>query len=101
MVANRLKILDKVFLRGPSFSQMLYEVTSSLPENIQLTLLDFQETGKVFIKGYADDIGSVFSAIEVLNDSELFSGMKIKYASQVKRKGRVRIEFYIQGKRRL
>jgi hypothetical protein len=100
-VARRLKILDTEFLVRPSFSQMIYVVTSSLPSEMQLTLLDFQEDSTVSLKGYADDIGSVFQVVKSLNESGIFRAVKIKYASQVKRASRTKVEFYIQGKIRL
>lgn len=99
-VANRLKILDKEFLKGPSFSQSLYAVTEALPAAVQLTLVDFQDDGKFSLKGYSDDMASVFAIVKSLNGSGSFSEVKIKYASQLKRKSVIRVEFLIQGRRK-
>ena len=99
-VMRRLKVIDKEFFKGQTFSENLSTVISSLGPNTQLVFLEFQENGEFSLKGYAKDIANVFSIVKNINDSGLFSDTKIKYASQLKRKDRTVVEFYIEGKER-
>ncbi|MFH1771792.1 MAG: pilus assembly protein PilM [Candidatus Omnitrophota bacterium] len=99
-VAKRLKVLDKDFLSSAAISDMLYTVVASIPENVQLTLVDLQEKGEISLKGYTDNISGVFGIVKILNSSPLFGEVDIKYASQVKRKNKTEIEFYIEGKQK-
>ncbi|MBN3040906.1 MAG: pilus assembly protein PilM [Candidatus Omnitrophica bacterium] len=99
LLASRLKVLDQEFLKKPFFSRMFYELVSNLPSNIQFTLLEVKENDELTLKGYADDISEVFKVVQVLNSLKLFDEVKVKYASEIKRQGRVKIEFYIYGER--
>ncbi len=96
-VADKLKVLDKKFKKSASFSEIIHGVVSAMEPGIQLTLFDFQENGEFSLKGHARDPADVFAMEASLNRLDFLKDVKIKYVSQVKQKGRMRVEFLILG----
>ncbi|MBU1122206.1 MAG: PilN domain-containing protein [Candidatus Omnitrophota bacterium] len=98
-VTEKLKVLDKELDKSVSFSRVLYNVVSSVPLNVQLSLVDFREKGDFSIKGYAQNNEDVFAIKKLLGESGLFSSVGVKYVAKVKgRKGQEGFEFYMEGK---
>ncbi|PIQ89265.1 MAG: hypothetical protein COV72_03955, partial [Candidatus Omnitrophica bacterium CG11_big_fil_rev_8_21_14_0_20_42_13] len=97
IIADKVKIIDRQFRKSAFFSEVIEAVISSLPDNVYLTLLDFQKNGEFSIKGYADEASSVFTLKDSLNKAALLKSAKVKYASKIKQGNHVRVEFLIFG----
>lgn len=97
-VADKIRILDREIIASPRFSEIAYDLIAAVPQNTQLTLLEFQENGEFSVKGYAEDNSSVFAMKASLNAAEVFEDVKINYASKLKQGSRDLVEFYIYGK---
>lgn len=96
--ANRLKVIEKEAKKTARFSDMTVAIISAIPQDTQLTFLDFADNGDFSIKGYTQDMSKVFFLVTALNRSSIFNNVKAKYASQIKRESQNVIEFYIGGK---
>jgi len=99
-IAGKLKILTEEFSNKGSFSEILYDLISSLPAQARLTFADFKENGDFAIKGHTASDEQVFGIKAALSSSKLLEEVKIKYASRIKQDNEKKVEFYIYGKRR-
>ncbi|UCD15541.1 MAG: PilN domain-containing protein [Candidatus Omnitrophota bacterium] len=100
-VVDKLKILDRELAKSVGFSEVIYDLVSAIPQNTQLSLVDFRDKGDFSIKGYAQNNSEVFAIKKSLSESELFEDVKIKYSSKVKGRKRAEVfEFYIEGRKR-
>lgn len=97
-VVDKLEVLDKEQSLYAPFSKLLYQLIFAIPNHTQITFVDFRKDKDFSLKGYANDIARVFEIVAALNQSSLFSGVKVKYANQIEREEGVKIDFYIYGK---
>ncbi|MFH1768778.1 MAG: pilus assembly protein PilM [Candidatus Omnitrophota bacterium] len=98
-IADKLKVLNRQAGRKSSFSDILYNIVSSIPPNTQLTLLDFQENGFFSLKGYVSDVAVVFDFATELNKRKVLKEVKVQHASKMKAKDKAMVEFLIVGRR--
>jgi len=97
-LSSKLRIIEREFGDKVPFSEVLNVVVSSIPQSIELTLLEFREEGSFSIRGYAQEMSDVFAVVKALNTHPVFDEVKPKYASKIKRRGQTIVEFYIEGR---
>lgn len=97
-ISDQLKVFEKRFKNKVSFAELLYRLVSVLPPHTQLTLLDVQTNGEFSLKGNAENVSDVFEVATHLNRVNLFSDVKVRYASKVKRQEKTIIEFFVSGR---
>jgi Tfp pilus assembly PilM family ATPase/Tfp pilus assembly protein PilN len=65
-----------------SLLDSLAELYRLFPAQISVTLLNFEESGVVTIKGLAEDMSQVFELVPKLEASPVFEGVTVKYVNQ-------------------
>ncbi|MCK5394266.1 MAG: PilN domain-containing protein, partial [Candidatus Omnitrophica bacterium] len=96
-VSDKFKVVGKKFIGTVSYSEILHSIISTIPKESKLTVLEFNDDGKFFIKGYSSNISNIFDMVTVLNYSKIFKNVKVKYASKIKSNNLGAVEFYING----
>lgn len=97
-LSDNLTILQNELAKKISFSEIIFQSISALPEDVQLSLFDFQEDGDFSIKGYAGNESGVFLFASSLSKAGAFRDVRVKYTTKIKRKEKTYSEFLIEGR---
>jgi len=87
-------IRAQLTFRGSAID-ILREVYTLLPEDISLTLLEFEDGSNLLIRGTTDDLGKVFKLLPALERSAYFESVKISYATKRIYRGQELADFEI------
>lgn len=82
--------------RGESV-EVLSELYETLPNQVRISELKYDEAGKVIIKGTSSTMGSVFSFVSSLDKSAKFKSVKTKYVTSRAEKGADVADFEINA----
>ncbi len=74
-------IRGQLMLEGSSIS-IIREVYEILPEDVSLTLLEFEDKNRVLLRGTTKELSRVFNLLPLLEKSEFFENVKINYATK-------------------
>ena len=61
---------------------MIRELYTILPEDISLTIFEFEDKSRVLLRGTAKELSRVFSLLPVLEKSQYFENVKINFATK-------------------
>jgi hypothetical protein len=77
--------LIRNYLSSRGFSlEVLTELYSATPEDLELSDIRFDEQGKFFIRGTAEAMSSVFSFVDNMQKSKYFKEVKTRYTTKRK-----------------
>ena len=85
---NNINIIKKQLdMRGTSVD-VIRELYRLIPANISLTIFDFEENKSCTLRGTSDELSNVFAFITILENSQYFENVTVRYATKraVKRK---------------
>lgn len=72
---------NQLMFKGSSID-VIREIYKVLPNDISLTLLEFDDKGKLLLRGTAKELSSVFNLLPILEKSVYFENAKINYATK-------------------
>jgi len=81
---KRTSLLSTQLWQMPKTVDVLYEVYQSLPEEISLTTLTYEENSQLVLRGQTQDLSAVFKTISIFEKSKIFSNVKVRYATTKK-----------------
>lgn len=76
------EIIDNQLMFKGSSIDVMREICGILPDDISLTLLEFEDRGRILLRGTAKELSSVFNFLPVLEKSSYFENAKINYAAK-------------------
>jgi Tfp pilus assembly PilM family ATPase/Tfp pilus assembly protein PilN len=92
---KRTRIISTQIWQMPKAIDVLYEIYRFLPKEISLTALIYEENSQVTLRGQTRDLSAVFNAVSNLEKSELFSNVKVRYATRKKVQTQEVVDFEI------
>lgn len=81
-VEKQVKLINGQMLNAVPTIDKFYEIYQLLPNDIYLTAMVYEENGPLTIRGIAQKLSSVFNAVDGLNKSNIFSDVKVRYATR-------------------
>jgi len=93
---KKIRVVKEYFGEHISSLEVLGEVYHLIPEEISLTLLNYNSRKKILIlKGLSQDMGNVPKFADILESSRLFKDVSIKYTSRKRMSEKELAEFEI------
>lgn len=94
---RRLAFMAKRSTMQQSATRLFYELHRVIPASIKLSLLSFEDSQQLLLRGEAEELNAVLGLVGQLEKSPFFSGfqVKIRYATQHKTQGKETVEFEI------
>ena len=74
-------INDQLVFQGSAID-VIREIYKILPKDVSLTLMEFDDKDRIFLRGTARELSSVFNFLPVLEKSPYFENAKISYATK-------------------
>jgi Tfp pilus assembly protein PilN len=83
-IEKKFKALENKNQKKSSSLDFLHELYQVMPEQISLTNLNYEEDGKVILRGQAAELNSVFTFVSQLEKSQILKdfNIKMRYATQ-------------------
>jgi len=79
--ANIKLVQDQLTFKGSSID-IIRELYATLPEDVSLTLFEFEDKNRILLRGTAKELSRVFDLLPVLEKSEYFENVKINFANK-------------------
>lgn len=96
-IAKDIGIIREMMAKKPLAIDILSEVYGITPAGIYLNMLDFESGKSLVIKGTASALGDVFKYVDILEKSQYFESVKVKYANKRMSEGREIADFEIDA----
>lgn len=74
-------IQNQITLKGSAID-ILRELYSILPQDVSLTLLEFEGSSRILLRGTARELSKVFDMLTILEKSDFFENVKINFATK-------------------
>ncbi len=83
-VEKRLKYMESQLQKKPSSLDILYELNQTMPSDVSLVSLSYEEEREVILRGQAHELTPVFEFVGRLEKSPVFKNFntKVRYASK-------------------
>ncbi len=83
---DRLEAMKKRNQKESSNLDIIYGLYQTVPSQISLTSLDYQDNGTMILRGQTAELSSVFAFVSQMEKSDVFKGFNIKIRYATKRR---------------
>ena len=91
---NAELVQNQLMFKGSSID-ILRELYAILPEDISLTIFEFEDKNRILLRGTAKELSRVFDLLPILKKSPYFEEVQINYATKRTFKEKVFADFEI------
>lgn len=96
-IEKRFRFMESRLRKAPSALEIVYELSRATPDEVKLTVLNYEEDNQVVLRGQSQELDAVFAFLEELKKAKAFKNfeIKIRYASKKKAQAGEFVDFEI------
>jgi len=94
-IKKDIEILRGEFYKSPLAVETLGEIYKITPSGIVYNMIEYDSSGSLILRGYAQDLKNVIGFISTIEKSDVFQNASIKYTSKRNIKGKTFTDFEI------
>lgn len=92
---KEIAVIKDALNKKPLAVEIMSEIHKITPDNVSLTVIDFERHKTLMVRGSASALADVFNYVNVLEKSRYFDGVKVKYANKRLAAGKELADFEI------
>ena len=79
---NKLKLIKSRFIKGTKSVDIIRELYKSVPDEVSLNTFSLEADHAAILKGQAVDLSTVFKFVNILEQSDYFENVQVRYTAK-------------------